>query len=482
MQGLLDPREYDSFLKSYEQERHQALRVNTGKMKSDVFWALAPFHLRPVPWVKEGFYYEAADRPGKHPYHEAGLYYIQEPSAMSVAALAAAEPGERILDLCAAPGGKTTQLAAAMGGQGLLVSNEIHPARAKILAQNVERMGIPNALVTNESPASLVERFPAFFDRVIVDAPCSGEGMFRKEEQATIQWSPENVALCAERQSEILESAANMLRPGGRLVYSTCTFAPEENEGTIFAFLKKHPEFSVEAVPAYEGFDTGHPEWLPGWEEEVKEQGASGEQLQEQLQEQLRRTFRLWPHRLEGEGHFVAILKKAGSGNATCAVEKNNYSKEEKASKGGKGRRDGGTLVDKTILAAYESFAKDTLLCSLEGVPVLFGEQLYLMPEAINLKGLRVLRAGLHLGSVSKGRFEPAHALALALSKERVKRSLDFEADSPKIRAYLHGETLETEQEKGWCLILADGFPLGWGKVSGGVVKNHYPKGLRWNN
>ncbi|MCI8599907.1 MAG: RsmB/NOP family class I SAM-dependent RNA methyltransferase, partial [Lachnospiraceae bacterium] len=252
MQKLLGE-EYGQFLESYQREPLQALRVNTLKMPVEEFQSISPFSLRPVPWASEGFYYEKVDRPGKHPYHEAGLYYIQEPSAMAVGALALPKPGERVLDLCAAPGGKTTHLASAMKGQGLLISNEIHSARAKILSTNVERMGIPNAIVTNETPESLAGRFPGFFDRIVVDAPCSGEGMFQKEEQAILQWSPENVSMCAGRQQAILEEAAKMLRPGGSLVYSTCTFAPEENEGTVSTFLKKHSEFSICQVPVFQG-------------------------------------------------------------------------------------------------------------------------------------------------------------------------------------------------------------------------------------
>ena len=238
--------EYPAFLQSYEKERYQALRVNPLKADRDVFEAAAPFTLRPVAWEPNGFYYGKEAAPGKHPYHAAGVYYIQGPSAMAPAAYLDAQPGEKILDLCAAPGGKSTQIAAAMRGEGLLISNEIHPARAKILSENIERMGIRNAMVTNESPQSLAKVFEAYFDRIMVDAPCSGEGMFRKNADACDEWSPENVVLCAERQAEILECAASMLRPGGRMVYSTCTFAPKENEGTISQFLAKHPEFELQ--------------------------------------------------------------------------------------------------------------------------------------------------------------------------------------------------------------------------------------------
>ena len=439
MQRLLGE-EYEAFLAGYDSEKAQSLRVNTLKVSLDAFRDMSPFALRQVLWVPSGFYYEKEDRPGKHPYHEAGLYYIQEPSAMAVGELADARPGERVLDLCAAPGGKTTHLASALKGQGLLMSNEIHPARAKILASNVERMGITNAVVTNENPENLAKKFPCFFDRIVVDAPCSGEGMFRKEEQALEHWSQENVEMCAMRQQDILEEAAAMLRPGGTLVYSTCTFAPEENEGSISAFLRSHPEFSVKKVSAYEGFAPGHPEWVEGLPESVD-------------------TFRLWPHRLEGEGHYAAVLQKSGEMSRTDSPGKL-------------------PAVDRGVMKLYEEFAGQNLCCKPEGVPVLFGEQLYLLPCAIPLKGLKVLRAGLHLGSVKKTRFEPAHALAWALKPEEVKRSCNLNIE--QAQKYLHGETLETEGKKGWSLVLVDGYSLGWGKQSGDILKNHYPKGLRW--
>lgn len=389
---------------------------------------------------------------------------------MAVGVLAGALPGERVLDLCAAPGGKTTQLAAAMKGEGLLISNEIHPARAKILSSNVERMGIPNAVVTNETPERLAERFPAFFDRIVVDAPCSGEGMFRKEEQALLQWSPENVSMCAERQQGILEQAAKMLRPGGVLVYSTCTFAPEEDEGSITEFLCRHPEFSVKTVAACEAFCPGRPEWA------AARRGT--EAVPQEIQAQIKNTFRLWPHRLEGEGHYAAVLQKEGCGAA-----------EEKR-KSGRARKSVSFAAEKEAVQLYREFARENLVHAPEGTFLLFGEQLFLLPCGMNLEGLKVLRAGLHLGTVKKNRFEPAHALALALQAGDAVRTCSFPGDSEEIRAYLRGESLEMEAadtkaeggragEKGWTLVLVDGYPVGWGKLAGGMLKNHYPKGLR---
>lgn len=433
--------EYGAFLESWAREQAQALRVNSLKINREDFFKLSPFDLRPVPWAETGFYYGKNDRPGKHPYHEAGLYYIQEPSAMAVGTLANARPGERVLDLCAAPGGKTTHLASCMKGKGLLVSNEIHPARAKILSSNVERMGIRNCVVTNEKPERLAERFPEFFDRIVVDAPCSGEGMFRKEQQAALQWSLENVSMCAERQREILQAAAGMLRPGGTLVYSTCTFSPEENEGSISTFLDDYPEFSVKKVSACDSFSKGRPEWMDARPETAD-------------------TFRLWPHHLEGEGHFAAVLEKEGEA----------YSREFSWKM---------QAVERNIWKLYKEFEKESLNCEFEGIPALFGDQLYLLPQTFPLKGLKALRAGLHLGTVKKNRFEPAHALALALNPQEAVNCCSLNV--PEAEEYLKGAVFERAGEKGWQLMLVDGYSLGWGKQAGEMIKNHYPKGLRKN-
>lgn len=441
--------EYPAFLDSYNEERYQALRCNPLKADRKIFTEQAPFHLHPVPWESCGFYYEPADSPGKHPYHEAGVYYIQEPSAMAPAAYLEARPGEKILDLCAAPGGKSTQIAAAMKGQGLLISNEIHPARAKILSENIERMGICNCMVTNESPQSLARIFQGYFDRIMVDAPCSGEGMFRKNDNACEEWSPENVSLCADRQQEILECAASMLRPGGRIVYSTCTFAPEENEGTISRFLETHPEFSIQKVSRFPGMSAGVESWT------------------EHPAKNLSDTIRLFPHHLKGEGHFLAVLKKEG--DAETSYEGYCANRPEKG------------LSEKDC-KEYLEFRDNFLKTDLPGKLVRFGDQLYLAPaEMPSARGLKVLRPGLHLGTLKKNRFEPGHALALALRPEEAAHVWNLSSNSNEIRAYLNGQTLSCDGEKGWYLITVDGYSIGWGKQAGGVLKNHYPKGLRIN-
>ncbi|MDO5350409.1 MAG: RsmB/NOP family class I SAM-dependent RNA methyltransferase [Lachnospiraceae bacterium] len=477
MQKMLGE-EYQEFEAAFWQPRVQGLRLNglKGERKHLEESCRQQFHLTPVPWVPEGFYYDAGERPGKHPYHEAGLYYIQEPSAMAVSQLLDPKPGELVLDLCAAPGGKSTQIAGRMQGQGLLVSNEIHPARAKILSQNVERMGAANVVVTNHDSAQLTRWFPEFFDKIVVDAPCSGEGMFRKDEAARAEWSLENVALCHHRQQEILDNAAKMLKPGGRLVYSTCTFAPEENEGSIQAFLDAHPEFSIEVREGCEFFDAGHPEWVPG--------GTGDRELQN--------TFRIWPHHTGGEGHYLASLRKEGESRITDG----GSGRPERA---GRSKDRTGQGLDREIRKALELFCKETI-CWMEGSGensskfpweqetgryLTFGEQLYYVPEQMpDMKGMKVLRPGLHLGTAKKNRFEPSHGLALFLRTERIKQAVNLDGDGMDVIRYLKGETLSAEvgkeSRKGWTLITVDGFSLGWAKQAGSMLKNHYPKGLRW--
>ena len=412
--------EYPAFLLSLERPRAVALRLNPLKGERPNL----PFALDPVPWEPMGVYYDPDSRPGLHPYHEAGVYYLQEASAMAPVALLDPQPGERVCDLCAAPGGKTTQIAGRMAGEGFLLCNEINPKRAKILSRNIERMGVANALVTNEHPQRLADRLEGFFDRVLIDAPCSGEGMFRKEEAAVTDWSPETVQMCARRQAEILHSGAMLVRPGGRLVYSTCTFAPEENEQAIAAFLGSHPEFTAETVEA--------PWFTPG------ENG----------------TFRMWPHKLLGEGHFAAVLRKTGG--------------EE---------WDGDYEPSAKLPKLWQEFAKQLKITLPEGKAVRFGPSIFWAPAQLpSLRGIKALRPGLELGEEKKGRFEPAHALALWL--KNAANVHDVAADSADLKAYMHGETIPSSVT-GWCLVTVDGYSLGWGKGDGKILKNHYPKGLR---
>ena len=412
--------EYPAFLQSLERPRAVALRFNPLKGEKPSL----PFVGDSVPWEPVGYYYDPEARPGLHPYHDAGVYYLQEASAMSAVTLLDPQPGERICDLCAAPGGKSTQIAGRMMGEGFLLCNEYSPKRARILSSNIERMGIANALVTNETPDHLAKRLSGYFDRVLIDAPCSGEGMFRKEEAAVTDWSPETVEMCARRQAEILDSGAQLVRPGGRLVYSTCTFAPAENEQAVAEFLQRHPDFEPESVEA--------PWFAPAGEGQ----------------------FRMWPHRLLGEGHFGAVLRRRGDesvGTESAPGEK--------------------------LPKLWTAFAQQMGLELPEGKAVTFGTRLYWAPVQIPpLKGLKVLRPGLELGELKKDRFEPAHALALWLKDCTCTEDLD--SNGQKIWDYLSGNVIPSSK-KGWCLVTVDSYPIGWGKGDGTQLKNHYPKGLR---
>lgn len=442
--------EWDDFLYSYDNNRFQALRFNTLKVQSPeermrILKTLKISSDKKVSWANEAYYFDENVRPGKHPYHEMGLYYIQEPSAMSAAALLAPKPGMRVLDLCAAPGGKSTQLATYLGDSGLLVSNEINTQRSRILSQNIERMGIKNAIVTNEDSFVLASHFPGFFNAIQVDAPCSGEGMFRKLPEAIEQWSMENVAICAERQKEILDNAAVMLKPGGTIVYSTCTFSKEENEDVIEYFLERHPDFTLEEME------------------------------------------RFWPHKVDGEGHFVAKLVRRGCVDTDLKADRKT--KKNKNSKNRKNEtKPALTKENMKLLSEFldETISEDVAAWIKNSRLVMFGEQLYRLPDMeVDIKGLKVQRAGLHIGEFKKQRFEPSHSLALALKLNDAKNLVKLTCDNPHTIGFFNGQSVMLSDEqaaeckKGWALVCVDGYPAGWGKVNGAQVKNHYPKGLR---
>ena len=419
--------EADVFLASYEKEALHGLRINTLKKNFSGLCADykdLPFNLTPTAWEPMGFMYPAADTPGKSALHDAGVYYIQEPSAMLPVTKLMVQKGDRVLDLCAAPGGKSTQIASYLCGEGLLVSNEIHPQRAKILSENIERMGVRNAVVTNEDPHRLKEFFHECFNKVLVDAPCSGEGMFRKNPEAVSEWSLENVALCADRQDSILDDAYEMLRWGGRMVYSTCTFSEEEDELCMERFIGRHPDMILLSME------------------------------------------KIWPHKESGEGHFAAVLTKGPEITSHSFDNKRSFVK---------------FLNDKE-LKYYIEFAKENLsdmsdLC--ENI-ISFGDNLYKLPTGItDLKGLKIERPGLHLGTLKKERFEPSHAFALSLCPNQINNYTDYDLNDDEIRSYLSGQILNVSGRKGWHLITVNGFSLGWGKLCGNIMKNHYPKGLR---
>lgn len=452
MQNLLKE-EFPKFLETYNLPPTRSLRVNTLKITPDSLKERVPFHLEPVPWCPDAFYYQhIQDRPGKHVYHAAGLYYIQDASAMAPVEALEPKPGETVLDLCAAPGGKTTQIAAKMKGKGLLVANEIDRKRISALIENLERCGVTNAVVLNESPEKLRSRFTHFFDRILVDAPCSGEGMFRKDPEVMERWSTRLIEKCKELQLNILEAASEMLKPGGRLVYSTCTFNPKENEEVIARFLSLHHDFDISLVPHYQYYKPGRPEWT------------------ENTLPDIQKTARLWPHHLRGEGHFIAVLQK--SENAP----------ENKPRIGQLPK------VPSDALKKWKQFINETFydtepFISDSNKYTLFGEHLYQVPDELpSLRGLKVERPGRYLGQIKKKHVLPSHALALSLNSSQIKNVQAFSLDSPELIHYLQGETLSSAtNQKGWTLVTVDGFSLGWGKSSGGYLKNHYPKWLRWD-
>ncbi|MDE7337377.1 MAG: RsmF rRNA methyltransferase first C-terminal domain-containing protein [Clostridia bacterium] len=428
--------EFDAFISSYDKDTFRALRINT--LKTSVETVKNTFSLKPVDWCKQGYYYDETERPGKSVFHESGAFYIQEPSAMAVAENLDVKEGDTVLDMCAAPGGKTTQIACALNSTGLLIANEIIPSRAKILSQNVERCGVKNCVVLNESPKTLSERFCGIFDKVLVDAPCSGEGMFRKNPLAVNEWSTDNVELCKARQLDILDDAVKTLRSGGRIVYSTCTFSKQENEEVIDEFLSKYPEFKV--VSANYEFCKGFP--IDG----------------SQRNSMIATTNRIFPHKFDGEGHFFAILQHIGD------REEVKYSLQP-------------SKISQSQVKIFKEWQRENL--NTEFVADLsFGDNLYAMPKGTpRLDRLKVERAGLHLGSVIKNRFEPSHSLALALRQDEVKRTLELSKEDAL--KYIGGQTLSSDGEKGWTLAVYQGISIGWCKCDGNYAKNHYPKGLR---
>jgi len=471
--------EYPAFFESLTHASVHGLRVNTLKLCADEFQEISPFPLGDkVAWCDSAFTLtpsapsagegKGGREPGKHPYHLAGLYYLQDPSAMSAAELLAPQPGERILDLAAAPGGKTTHIASLMQGQGLLVANEIKTRRLSHLVVNVERWGASNVVVTNETPERLADHFGAFFDRVIVDAPCSGEGMFRKDMRARLDWSEQMVAGCAARQTNILRVAAHLVRPGGHLLYSTCTFAPEEGEAVIARFLLEHPDFEVEALPQLAGFMPGKPEWLSlisapfGGNKSTEHPKKSKKRYVEPGEnDSLRGAVRLFPHRLTGEGHFACLLqRKDGPVNELTFPWRSGK-------------------IPTVEWRIWQAFREQTLGVDFpSGRLRMQGNRLYFVPEDVpDLKGLRMTIPGIWLGNFKKERFEPAHPLAMYLRPGQAHTVLGLSSDSLEMAAYLRGESLPAEGKSGWTLVTADGWPLGWGKSVQSVVKNHFPKG-----
>ncbi len=493
MQKLLGA-DYENYVRSFDENTVQAFRLNPLKPRPAEF--LRRSACAPVPWCDTGFYYEGEGRLSQTPLYHGGVYYIQEPSAMAPASFLPVRPGDRVLDLCAAPGGKAAALAGRLGGQGLLVANDVSRSRCRALLKNLELAGVKNALITCEPPERLSRRFPFYFDSVLVDAPCSGEGMFRKDPAMAAAWSRQEVERYAALQKEILLSAAAMVRPGGHLLYATCTYSPEENEQAAEALLLGDPSFSLVELPRYPGVDEGHPAW-----------SLSGE-------ETLKYCRRFWHHRVRGEGQFAALFRRknaetsvsgadedmaarfetkarAGSvplmedelktkAEAEYRSKKKNRSEMRNRAESNRKSSDGrGNSAFLETLAAF--FGRDPrTFSSWEPRLLTVEERVFLLPEgAPDLSGLRVVRSGLCLGDWEKQRFTPSQALAMALSPESFPRTLKVPAEDIRVEKYLRGETVESEGEDGWVLVCADAWPLGWGKRSRGRLKNKLAPGWR---
>ncbi len=445
MKGILGA-DFDNYIKSFNEEPQSGIRVNTLKINADELEKISGFKLEKVKWCAEGFYC-AEGKPAKSWLYHAGLYYIQEPSAMSAAEVLPIKNDYKVLDMCAAPGGKTTQLAARLNGSGIIFSNDISATRAKAIVKNIELFGVKNCVVLSETPEKIAERFTGYFDAVLVDAPCGGEGMFRKNPDLIKSYNKELIDFCANAQREILNSAAYTVKKGGYIVYSTCTFSPQEDEQVIDEFLNCHDDFELCPINESFGFSKGIPMWASGREE-------------------LSNCGRIWPNIQRGEGHFIALLRKKG------ADEKKDFRYFE-------------YKTDKTSqenIKAAEEFFAGNLKNTPQGRFWSGGENVYILPDNMpDISGLRILRSGLFCGNVKKGRFEPSQALAMSLKAGDVKNEADFEPNDERVIRYLKGESVVFENcGDGWTLVLAGGFPLGWAKAQKGRLKNKYSVSWRW--
>ena len=445
---LLLQEDYERFLESYALPLRRGLRVNTNKISLEDFLSLFPHQLTPSPFAENSFYLDDEHKAGSDPLHHAGMYYMQEPSATSAVSVLSPQKGERILDLCAAPGGKSTQIATAIGEVGLLWSNEFIPSRARILQQNLERWGMRSVVVSSKDTTPLCDGLRDYFDAVLVDAPCSGEGMFRKEPQALSDWSIDNIKLCAERQDIILNNAAKAVKSGGRIVYSTCTFAPEENEGTICRFLLNHPEFELETIDAKWG--------CPGYSADRVLPFCS--EATDTID--LTKCRRIFPFH-GGEGHFIALLRKRQGEFDSIPT---TYEYKEKDVHG----------------AAAEALYDECFSDRPQGYFATFGDQVRLLPYHLpDCKNLGVLSAGVSVATICKNRLEPTHSIYLASKSDNCKQRIELSLDDPKLIAFLHGEEISCENQIGWTAVCIGKVPVGFGKASNGKLKNRYPKGLR---
>ncbi|MDR0469001.1 MAG: RsmF rRNA methyltransferase first C-terminal domain-containing protein [Peptococcaceae bacterium] len=501
LESQLGSKGMKAFLSSLEDEPVAGLRFNTLKGSPERMKELLPYALEPIPWTSAGYTFPGGERPGKSPYYLAGLYYLQEPSAMAPAAALDVKPGERVLDLCAAPGGKATQLAAALAGKGVLVANDNSPKRIRSLIWNLEHWGAVNAVVLNEDPARLAAVFPGYFDKILIDAPCSGEGMLRKDRRALQGWHRYTGQTCRDAQDKLLDQAAVMLAPGGRMVYSTCTFNPLENEEAIAAFLEKQTSFRLVPLPAFEGWQPGHA---------------------------LKECRQLWPHLVKGEGQFLTLMEQAGAARKRGGAEdgRNCAGAGQDIAEGTLGFADGtaefseGTsevavgssgfaegISEFTVgvtefaegssevadgisgftesmvveeLLPFVRFVEENLLYPFNGPFAIYGGHVYRVPLGLpSLAGLKVSRPGWYLGMIRNGRFDPGQPLSMGMGAKQMKRRMDLDPEDGRIERYLRGETVMTPGEKGWTLVTVGGYPLGFGKQTGDFLKNEYASGWR---
>lgn len=447
MRDLLGEEEFSAYLKSFDEERLYGLRVNTAKVTPEAFPELVSWDLKPVPWIPNGFYYEGTERPAKDPYYYAGLYYLQEPSAMTPAMLLPVEPGDRVLDLCGAPGGKSTELGVKLAGKGVLISNDISNSRAKALLKNLELWGISNICVTSETPDKLADVFGPWFDKILIDAPCSGEGMFRKDDDMVKSYEERGPEYYSEIQKEITDQAVRMLAPGGLLLYSTCTFSRCEDEEIICHILENHQEMELIRLPLFEGASGGI--------------GLDG-------------CIRLFPHKIKGEGHFISLLRKNGGG-----AERTAAGSRERSGTEPQGKKAPALPTELTDFLALMNREFDDSRIMIKN------DSVYYLPENfVPAKELRYLRTGLLLGELKNKRFEPGQALAMTLHAEEFRQSISWKKEDDRVIRYLKGETISLTPEegpvKGWCLVCVDGYPLGFAKGTGMALKNKYYPGWRW--
>lgn len=435
--------DFDDFFKSYDFENYRGIRINTLKTSILDFKQGFELDLKQTPFANESFYISSdAKSVGRHPYHHAGMFYVQEPSATSAVEVLDVKPYDKVLDLCAAPGGKSTQIAAKLGGTGVLISNEFVGGRAKILLSNVERMGVKNAVVTSMHPDKLCEKLHGYFNKILVDAPCSGEGMFKKEPKALDNWSIENVKTCAVRQLAILNSAKNALSEGGEMVYSTCTFSVEENEGVVFRFLAENPDFELLDAGVYFGRRSSS----------LNIEGDKAE---------LSKMVRILPMD-KGEGHFVARFRK-NSYTTPCKEYQSKTSKKDD-------------------LTPFYKFYEANFSSEIDGILEKIGENIYILPNGLpDLSGINILRAGVLAGRIKQSRFEPEHHIYTSKAKDELVRFVNFSKDDERLQRYLKGEQIEIAENiaNGYIAVLVDNVTLGFGKIVENNIKNHYPKGLR---